>query len=237
MKNLTIFILFACVNVFAQTVKTSELTAEGTSSIKVKPDIAILTITVSKQNESEKSAIKELNEEIEKLQKFFAKLGFSNSSIKIADYNIQGNRYGDEEKQYSATNKLVLEFKLDTKVLDAFYQELQAGNYKDTEVEFDTQISQQLEKTTRRSLVQLAIEDAKANADNISKALGVKIASVKSVSKFGNETQVVKIVEEVKYKALAFSAPAAPATSFSKFEVTEKELDESITIVFEIAKL
>lgn len=76
--------------------------------------------------------------------------------------------------------------KLDTKILDAFYLELQAGNYKNVMVNFETALSQELEKATRKTLVQKAIEDAKDNADNIARVLSVKIVKVKSVSKFGN---------------------------------------------------
>jgi len=230
MKKLTLLLLFTYLNVFAQ---TSEITSEGKAKIKVKPDVALLTITVSKENVSEKNALKELNEEMEKLQKFFSKLGFANSSIKISEYNITEDHYGGEKKQYNAKNTLVIDFKLDTKVLDAFYQELQAGNYKDVLVDFEAELSQELEKSSRKNLVQLAITDAQANADNIAKALKVTVVKIKSVSKFGNDMHY-RIVEEVKYKPMAAAMVSAPPTSFSKYEVEEIELEENITIVFEI---
>jgi len=238
MKNLTILLLFTCLNVFAQTPAASELTADGMSRVKIKPDVIVLTIDVSKEDASEKTALKQLNEEVGKLQIFFAKMGFATSSIKIENYKITADRYSEEEKKFRALNTLKIEFKLDTKVLDAFYQELQAGNYKDVQVDYETGLSPELEKATRKILVQKAIEDAKDNADNIVKALNVKIVKVKSVSKFGKDAMPYSIVEEAKYKPLAMAANTpAPPTAFNKYEVTEIELEESITIVFEITKL
>ena len=238
MKKLTILLLFTCVNIFAQTpVNTSEIIAQGSAKIKVKPDVVTLTIDISKEDASEKTALKQLNDEVGKLQSFFAKIGFAASSIKIENYKITADRYSEDEKKFRALNTLKIEFKLDTKVLDAFYQELQAGNYKDVLVDYETGLSPELEKATRKTLVQKAIEDAKDNADNIAKALSVKIVKVKSVSKFGNNDMPYSIVEETKYKPLAMAANApAPPTAFSKYEVTEIELEESITIVFEIGK-
>ena len=78
MKNLTILLLFTCVNIFAQApVNTSEIIAQGIAKIKVKPDIVTITVDVIKEDASEKVALKQLNDEVEKLQKFFAKLGCS----------------------------------------------------------------------------------------------------------------------------------------------------------------
>lgn len=238
MKNLHTLLLFTCINIFAQApVNTSEIIAQGSAKIKVKPDVVTLTIDVSKEDTSEKTALKQLSEEVEKLQKFFTKLGFAANSIKIENYNVTADRYIEDERKFRALNTLKIEFKLDTKVLDAFYQELQAGNYKDVLVDYETGLSPDLEKATRKTLVQKAIEDAKDNADNISKTLNVKIVKVKSVSKFGNDAMPYSIVEETKYKPLAMAANApAPPTAFSKYEVVEKELEESITIVFEIGK-
>jgi uncharacterized protein YggE len=45
-------------------------------------------------------------------------------------------------------------------------------------------ISEELERTIRQKLVQIAIADAKSYAENVANTLNVKIANVKQVSKF-----------------------------------------------------
>ena len=214
----------------------NELSAEGNSKIKIKPDIAVLKVTVEKTNFIEKIAIKELNDEIEKLQKVLFKIGFTEKNIKISEFKISSGQ-NNNKKEYTTTNTLVTEFVLDNKIIDAFYQEVENGNLKDLDVEFETQISVELEKTTRQKLIQLAIQDAKINAENIANALDVKITNVKQVSKsFGRVDVSYYKAENVKFiKPMAMMAPRAK-TSFEKFEVEEKEIEEMITIVYEIIK-
>jgi hypothetical protein len=223
---------------FAQTNNGNELSAEGNSKVKVKPDIAIFKISIEKQNKIEKVVIKDLNEEVEKLTKTLLVLGFTNKNIKVSDYNISKTESDENKNEYVATNSLNVEFGLDNKLIDSFYQELQLGTNSNLSVDFETQISSELEKLTKQKLVQLAIEDAKNNAENMSKSLNVKLGDVKSVSKFGNRLELFGKLGDLKVAAAEnykFSAPM-PKTSFDKFEVEEKELEESITITYEITK-
>ena len=86
------FLLFVTFNSFSQIETGNEIVAEGYASSKVKPDIASITITIEKENSIEKDALKELNFEIDKLQKTLTKLGFNNNQIKISDYSISSSK-------------------------------------------------------------------------------------------------------------------------------------------------
>lgn len=235
--TLLIFSIFTAVS-FSQTTNSNEITAEGSSRIKVKPDLANFRITIGKQNLVEKNAIKELNEEVEKLQKALFKIGFTEKNIKIADYKISSIENNDSKKEYAAMNILSIDFAIDNKLIEAFYQEIQNENIKDLSVEFETQISKELEKTTRQQLVQIAVAEAKSNAENIAKALDVRINNVKQVSKYNTRDVSLWSVKMDKVKFIKPMAAVAqiPKTSFDKFEVEEKELEETITIVYEITK-
>ena len=101
-KIITIFIFSICtISTFSQTNSGNEIIAQGSSRTKVKPDSANLRITIEKQNLVEKNAIKELNEEIEKLQKALFKIGFTEKHIKISDYNVSSNKNNENKKEYS----------------------------------------------------------------------------------------------------------------------------------------
>lgn len=238
-KIITIFIFSICtISGFSQTNNGNEIIAQGSSRAKVKPDSANLRITIEKQNLVEKNAIKELNEEVEKLQKILFKIGFTEKHIKISDYNVRSNQNDENKKEYSATNILSIDFALDNQPIEAFYQEVQNENIKDLDVEFETKISEELDKTVRQELVKVAIADAKNYAENVANTLNVKINNVKQVSKFSPRdffTASEKVSEVAYDKPMAASAPN-PKTSFNKFEVEEKELEETITIVYEIVK-
>jgi len=240
MKKHVLFILFFTAAAFAQTPKPAgELTSEGTATKKVKPDIVTLEISVSKQNESEKNALKELNDEVGKLESFFTRTGLPKESITIAEYEINDNYRDDKDKKvYQANNTLKVELKLDNKLLDAFYGELQAGNYKDVSVDYETSLSAGLRKKVSAELVDKAIADAKEKAEAIAKSLGVKISGIRHVSKYGRSGIVM--VDEVKYRGLEaasmkMDAPHPP-TVFAKYEVQDIEVEEQITIIFDITK-
>jgi len=231
-------LLFLNLSVAGQTTTSNEIVSDGHAVLKLAPDIAIFTITVDKEDDTELTAIKELNTEIQRLQQSLATQGFKKEQIKIAEYTIANERFGGEEqKKYRATNVLKIEFQLDNKVIDAFYAQLQTANHKDMDVTFETQLSAELEKNTRAKLVAAAIADAKTNAENIAKALNVKIQGVKKVSKYND-----RVFEERSYlksdlvAAASLKASPLPKTSFDQLDVEEKVLVEDITITFEIQK-
>jgi uncharacterized protein YggE len=237
-KIITIFVFsFFAIQTFSQTKTGNELVAEGIAKTKIKPDLANFKITVTKQNTIEKTAIKELNQEIEKLQNVLSKLGFTEKNVKISEYKISKDDY-ENRKEFSATNTLSVDFVLDNKRIEGFYQEIQNENLQDVDIEFETQISESLEKTTRQKLVQNAILDAKNNAENIATALNVKLNNVKQVSKYNLRDITYSSIkmDEVKFlKPRVASEMMNPKTSFDKFEVMEVELEETINIVYEIA--
>jgi uncharacterized protein YggE len=237
-KIITIFIFsFFTIQTFSQTKTGNELVAEGIAKTKIKPDLANFKITITKQNTVEKTAIKELNQEIEKLQNVLFKLGFTEKNVKISEYKISKDDY-ENRKEFSATNTLSVDFVLDNKRIEGFYQEIQNENLQDVDIEFETQISENLEKTTRQKLVQNAILDAKNNAENIATALNVKLNNVKQVSKYNLRDIAYSSIkmDEVKFlKPRVASEMMNPKTSFDKFEVMEVEFEETINIVYEIA--
>ena len=233
--GLTLFSLSA----FSQSKNSNEIIAEGGSKIKVRPDLATFTLTVEKTDTIEKNAIKLLNLEIDDLVKSLYKVGFTNKTIKISDYDISSSQNDEEKKKYTASNVLKLEFSLDTRLIDALYKEIQEAGLKDLDISFETKVSDSLEKVTRLKLVQLSIEDAKINANNICKALDLKIVRVKQVLKykdgiFGNPPEI----NQIKFTPpkIIGDTQISYNTSFDKFQVEDVELEEKITIVYEISK-
>jgi uncharacterized protein len=233
--GLTLFSL----TVFSQLRNSNEIIAEGGSKMKVRPDIATFTLTVEKRDTIEKNAIKSLNLEIDDLVKSLYKIGFTNKTIKISDYEISSSQNDEDKKRYTASNVLKLEFGLDTKLIDALYKEIQEAGLKDLDISFETKVSDSLEKVTRLKLVQLSIEDAKINANNICKALDIKIVRVKQVLKYkdgilGNPPTISQIM--FTPPKIVGDTQISYNTSFDKFQVEDVELEEKITIVYEISK-
>lgn len=227
-----LFIMLSPVMLTAQT--TNEITSEGRAKIKVKPDLVTIKIDVRKRNESE--ALKALNLEMDGVQKLLTQKGIPAKQIKIADFSVNSNdRFSsrDDKKFYTALSSLSIEIKLDNKLLDALYGEIQSGKYQDVNINYVTVLSDELQKKTTAMLTEATIADARQNAENIAKALGVKLGAVKKVSKNGTETVSYRNGD---YAVYASSYETVPQTVFTKFEITDKVLEDQIVIVFEIGK-
>lgn len=238
MPRLLIILILTIVasNVNSQSPTSNELIAEGGAKLNVKPDIAIFTLTIEKSDGIENNAIKFLNLEIEELVKSLNKLGFTNRSIKVAGYGISSLTDNENRKKYTASNILRVEFQLDNKLIDAFYNEIQDAAIEDLDVSFDTRVSDSVEKASRLRLVQLAIKDAIINANNISKALNIKIIRVKRVQKYVEGFSDRAMVEMAKFTPPKIVGDEQNKTSFDKFQVEDNVLEEKITIVYEISK-
>lgn len=224
---------------FSQNTKLADITAEGSSRVKVIPDIVSFTLAIDKTDTIEKMAIRNLNEEVQRLSATLEKLGFPNKSIKVSDYRITSTS-GEESnmKRYSASNVLKVEFKLDNKLIDALYAEIEANEFKDLDITYETGISLSLEKATRLTLVQAALGDAQANANNIAKSMGLTIAKVKMVYKESPYIQVLaNQIVTVNYNPpkIVGATHLSFKTSFDKFQVEETELTEKITVVYEVS--
>jgi len=226
-------------NAYSQSKPDKEIVAEGGAKMKVTPDLATFTLTVEKLDTNEKAAIVHLNKAVDGLISSLSSVGFKNDNIKIASYDISSSIDRDDNKKtYTASNVLKINFKIDNKLIDAFYSEIQQAGLTDLDISFETNMSDSLEKTVRLKLVQQAIADAKINAENMAKALGIRIGQVKQVQKNG-----ATMLEETKIEMVKFTPPLIKRdpetrfnTPFDKFQVEDVEVDERITIVYEILK-
>jgi uncharacterized protein YggE len=232
---ISIFSLLVVASGFSQTKPSNEIVAEGGAKIKIKPDLATFTLTIEKTDTIEKTAISELNRTVDGLIKSLTSIGFENQNIKIANYDISSSNE-EHKKRYAVSNILKIDFRIDNKLIDAFYTEIQQAGIGDLEVSFEATLSDSLEKVTRLKLVQQAIEDAKINAANISQVLGVRLGKVKQVHKYGEGFINAPQIEMVKFTPpiVKRDTEIKYNTAFDKFQVEDEELEEKITIVLKL---
>lgn len=222
---------------FSQSIATGEIIVEGGAKAKVRPDIAIFTLSIEKRDTSEKNSIFLLNLEIEKLIKSLSEIGFTEEEIKISDHSISSTQNEHHKKLYNSSNSLKIQFKLNTKIIDAVYNKIQDVGLKDLDVAFESRISDSLEKATRVKLVQYAIGDAKNNANNISQTLGLKLNRIKQVRK--NDLSLLEqpdVIQQVKFTSPKVVGDTESNTNllFMNFQFEDVELEEKIIIVYEI---
>jgi uncharacterized protein YggE len=224
-------------NLMAQEKSSNQIVAEGASKIKIKPDLVDFTLTVGKTDTSETKVLGKLNTEVQDLIKTLYKIGLTDKIIKVADYNVSSSMNNKDKKIYTASNILNLEFTINSKLINQLYKQIQASQLKDLDISYETSLSDSLEKVTRQMLVQKALADAKSNADNIANTLNLKIVGVKQVSKYATDLidQDKVEIERFKPPKIVKDEDVETETSFDNFQVVDIDLDEKITIVYEIA--
>lgn len=241
-KTLLAFVLLVTTSFsYAQkATNDDEIIVEGIAKTKVKPDVAIFTLKIEKTDSIEKKALEKLNKEVDAIVKSLYKIGFTNTTIKISDYAVANSRNEENYKdKYVASTVLMLEFGLDTKLINDLYEQVQLEGHEDLDISFESKLSDSVEKLSRIKLVAQAINNAKENAAHISKALNVKLLGVKQASK----NQDVFFERSALYRVEDLKKAAPPQrndrmmfqSAFDKFEVQEIELEERITIIYRIS--
>src|SRR5436190_2598541 len=135
------FLMIVFFNAFSQSKSSNEIVAEGGAKTKVKPDMATFTLLVEKSDTNEKLAIIQLNKTVDGLVGSLSSVGFKNDNIKIATYDISSSVDPDNNKKtYTASNVLKIYFRIDNKLIDAFYTELQQVGITDLDVSFETNL-------------------------------------------------------------------------------------------------
>jgi uncharacterized protein YggE len=122
------------------------------------------------------------------------------------------------------------------KLVNELLKGIEAKQMNEIEISFNYKVSDSLEQAIRILAVQQAIANAKSNADNIGKALGIQLKSIIQISKEGiarNSPQletakftpaVIKQDREIKFDSM-----------FYRYDVEDTELHEVITIIYEIS--
>jgi uncharacterized protein len=228
-------ILFFTVSLNAQNRASNEIVSNGSAKTKLKPDVAVMSFTIIKENPVESLVLKNLNLQINKLSSILLKMGFHREQITIAAYTLALTSDENDKTSYRATNTLTVEFRLDNKIIDQVYRSMEAGKLVDLDMDFETKVSDSLEKATRKRLTLLAIEDAKTSAENIATALNIKLGKVTQVQKYGEGSMESGKMEYVKFTPpMMVEDEKIQKTSFSDFDVEDVELEEQITVIYEI---
>jgi uncharacterized protein YggE len=191
MKKLTI-LLFVIISlkINAQEIRCekSKLSLTGTAKLIVKPDLAVLSISVSEIKNKMTDAIKALREKSNYYNEVLKKLGFNEKDIKTTGFTVYKNRfYRDNEyidSGYVASQNLKLEFIYSQENMQKIVSEF-AKNEKPIDFSFHFELSEQFKQKVQAQLIEKAIQDANEKASVISKASRVKLISIINIS-YGN---------------------------------------------------
>lgn len=205
------------------------LSVTGNGKVDATPDIAYLALSVETISKNASQAVSENAETTNKvIQVIKAKLG-KTDKVSTAGYNLApvyeyNNKTNKNEfNGYRANNRIIVEahnLKELGNIIDATAE---AGLNNIESLSFDTTKREEF----RREALTRAVNDAKATAETLAKAAGVKITKILQLSpSFDYPTPV--------YRNYALAGEAAPAAPPTPIEPGDISVSASVNIVFEI---
>lgn len=205
------------------------LSVTGNGKADAAPDVAYLALSVETISKNASQAVSENAETTNKvIQVIKAKLG-KTDKVSTAGYNLApvyeyNNKTNKNEfNGYRASNRIIVEahnLKELGNIIDATAE---AGLNHIESLSFDTTKREEF----RREALTRAVNDAKATAETLAKAAGVKITKILQLSpSFDYPTPV--------YRNYALASEAAPAAPPTPIEPGDISVSASVTIVFEI---
>lgn len=209
------------------------LLVNGESEVRVRPDVAVVRLGVTRQSETAQRAQNLVNEAANAVEKAVLALGIGPTNVQTSSLNLspiyQQQRPGSDEEPkvlaYRGNNSVsvrVKDLKLVGKVLDAA---LSAGANVIQGVSFDLEEDREARS---RALAQ-AVKSAKEKADVVAAALGVKLVGVLEVQEGGVRIQP-PVYAGARMMTMA-GRGAAAETSVSPGEVT---ISASVTIRYRL---
>lgn len=207
----------------------------GTGQMRVAPDLAVVSMTVKATDKDFNKAVKKLNEKTEQLNKKLLNAGFKKEEIKTSQLNVQENGQWREgtyvDSGYVASQYIELRFKRDqqrmSKLMEAFSQEKGA----EALFHFGFTLSDEARQQANEELIRKAIQDARNKATLIAKASGVKLGKIRNIVYGQPDYQPMPMY---KTEAMAMSARGASDQAMPDIEVQEIEMQDTITIFWEM---
>jgi uncharacterized protein YggE len=177
------------------TQKESAFIATGESTISTQPDKAEITLGISRRDSDIKRAQSQANTTINTITQKLTELGIKREDIQTLNYSI----YPNYDYQNSAQNIVgysidvslkinLTNFELLNQVVDAATA---AGANQIGGIQFT--LSKEKEQDVRKQAREQAIEDAKKNAQELSRLSGVKLGKVINVSEGGSDSSPIPL--------------------------------------------
>lgn len=203
------------------------VTAEG--KINVKPDIAIISLSVVTQSKTVKEVTREGNERMKAVIDAVKKLDINEKDITSTQYNLYPQYFYPEDRKrqlsgYNLNQKLRIKVRDLTKVEEVLDGGIAAGANQVGQLTFDIDDPSEIKKEAR----EMAFATAKEKAEDMAKAAGVKLGRVVTFSEGSSYRQPM-------YANFAMDSMAkSEAVGGAGIEAGSTDINVNINITYEI---
>jgi len=181
------------------------ITVTGTGKVTLTPDIAYISIGVHTENASAKEAVSGNSTQAQAVIAAIKSFGVADKDIQTTNFSISPQQQTDANGKvtgitYVVDNTVYVTVRDLTKLGTLLDSTVNAGANNVNSIQFDV-----ADKTAALSQARLAaVADAKKQADELTKATGVSLDVVQTISYYDTSAPVT-----VQYAKADFAAPAA----------------------------
>ncbi|MBR4726473.1 MAG: SIMPL domain-containing protein [Clostridia bacterium] len=211
----------------------------GTGRIRRKPDLTGITLTLEDTQADYGEAIRRSSEATELLRDLVAGVGFERDALKTLDFNIDTEYEGYEEngiyKQrfvgYKYRHLMKIEFDADS---DRLGKLLYAFANCPAKPEFRISYTVRDPEAAKSELLANAVANAKAKAEVLAKAAGVKLKHIRRIN-YGRSEINLEVVPAGRLYMAKDCCEAAGANSYA-LNIAPEDITatDTVTIIWEI---
>lgn len=213
--------------------KERMITVKGIGSVKLKPDLIVITMSLTTTTPDYNKTMELANLELEAVREALVAIGHDGQSLKTTDFNVrtENESYKDAAgnwkqkfKGYSCSHELKLEFDFDMKQLG---KTLNAISVSKVNPQFQIAFSIKDKNAVQTDLLKNAVSNAKAKAETLTKAIDVTLGDVQNIDYSWGELHL--------YSNTRFNDSAvmvAEASSEMNIEPEEVEANDTVTVTW-----
>ncbi|WP_215223005.1 SIMPL domain-containing protein [Echinicola shivajiensis] len=206
----------------------------GKSEISIKPDQAIISISVEKIAMAASEAAAALNKKTSEIEKLVNSSRLSDFEFSTSQYRINQNRIyrqgSSKDSGYVATQNIKIELSSPDKDLVSLVDRLNKSEEIMFHVSFT--VSEEMQKKYEKELLTTALADAKEKANLIANTLDIKDVKVFKVDYSSQQSFPPRPVQMEYMKAQIRGADAAPPT----FSPEEQKLTDEVLVIFSFTR-
>ena len=212
----------------------------GKGSIKVKPDLTRLVMTLTGTEKEYEHTLRRSTEDTDALYKTIEALGFQRSSLKTLSFDIDTKYESYRDKRdnyqqrfvgYEFTHRIKIEFPIDNKLLG---KTLYALAHSSVHPEFRISYTVSDPEAAKNELLGKAVTDATEKAKVLTQAANVKLRSIQSIDYSWGEMDL----ELRMLPKLMTDGYAAPTCAEEEYDINinpdDIETSDTVTVVWEI---
>ncbi|HII94754.1 MAG TPA: SIMPL domain-containing protein [Candidatus Methanofastidiosum sp.] len=166
------------------------LKVQGTGIVEEKPDILYLNFNVQNKEYTYEEAMSKVNIRTNELKKNLSEVGIQKSDVKTSSYNIDTTYRRVNDKNifdgYRCTHNLEVELPVDSELIRKAIEKIVSSGI---DVPFSMNFSVKDKEAMRKKVIENGVKDALSKAEIISKAAGVRLGNIISISHGWNEVR------------------------------------------------